>query len=42
MYLAGSIASFHVGSLQLWQVAFAREDARELPWTRARLHAERS
>jgi cyclopropane-fatty-acyl-phospholipid synthase len=39
MYLAGSIASFHAGNLQLWQVAFAREGARELPWTRAALYA---
>jgi cyclopropane-fatty-acyl-phospholipid synthase len=42
MYLAGSIASFHVGNLQLWQVVFAREGERDLPWTRARLYAGRS
>lgn len=39
MYLAGSIASFHVGNLQLWQVVFAREPSRDLPWTRAGLYA---
>ncbi len=39
LYLAGSIASFHVGSLQLWQVVFHRGGARELPWNRAHLYA---
>jgi cyclopropane-fatty-acyl-phospholipid synthase len=42
MYLAGSIAAFHAGNLQLWQVSFARENAHDLPWTRAHLYAERS
>jgi cyclopropane-fatty-acyl-phospholipid synthase len=39
MYLAGSIAAFYVGDLQLWQVVFAREGANDLPWTRAGLYA---
>jgi cyclopropane-fatty-acyl-phospholipid synthase len=38
LYLAGSIASFHVGNLQLWQLVFHRGRARELPWTRAHLY----
>jgi cyclopropane-fatty-acyl-phospholipid synthase len=38
LYLAGSIASFHVGNLQLWQVVFQRSRSRDLPWTRERLH----
>ncbi len=39
LYLAGSIASFHVGNLQLWQLVFHRARARELPWNRAHLYA---
>jgi cyclopropane-fatty-acyl-phospholipid synthase len=39
LYLAGSIASFHVGNLQLWQLVFHRGRARELPWNRAHLYA---
>jgi len=38
LYLAGSIASFHVGNLQLWQLVFHRGRAREIPWTRAHLY----
>ncbi|MFN0050602.1 MAG: class I SAM-dependent methyltransferase [Planctomycetales bacterium] len=34
LYLAGSIAAFLVGSLQLFQVVFSRESNNELPWTR--------
>ncbi|HXZ83918.1 MAG TPA: cyclopropane-fatty-acyl-phospholipid synthase family protein [Myxococcota bacterium] len=41
LYLAGSIASFHVGNLQLWQVVFQRTRSNDLPWTRARLYAAR-
>ncbi len=42
LYLAGSIASFAVGDLQLFQVLFARPDKNDLPWTRAHLYAETS
>jgi cyclopropane-fatty-acyl-phospholipid synthase len=38
MYLAGSIASFKVGSLQLFQVVFARESNNEIPMTRRHLY----
>jgi cyclopropane-fatty-acyl-phospholipid synthase len=38
LYLAGSIASFHVGNLQLWQVVFQRPRSREIPWSRAHLY----
>ncbi|HTO07689.1 MAG TPA: cyclopropane-fatty-acyl-phospholipid synthase family protein [Myxococcota bacterium] len=38
LYLAGSIASFHVGNLQLWQVVFQRPRSRDLPWNRAHLY----
>lgn len=35
LYLAGSIAAFRVGSLQLFQVTFAGNRCQSLPWTRA-------
>lgn len=38
LYLAGSIAGFRVGTLQLFQVLFAGRQRRELPWTRAHLY----
>jgi cyclopropane-fatty-acyl-phospholipid synthase len=41
LYLAGSIAAFRVGNLQLFQVAFAGIACRQIPWTRAHLYAER-
>jgi cyclopropane-fatty-acyl-phospholipid synthase len=40
LYLAGSIAAFRVGSLQLFQILFAGANCRQLPWTRARLYEE--
>jgi len=42
LYLAGSIAAFRVGSLQLFQVVFAGSQCRTQPWTRARLHTPES
>jgi len=38
LYLAGSIAAFSTGSLQLFQVVFARPQLNELPWSRAHLY----
>jgi len=38
LYLAGSIAAFTSGSLQLFQVLFARERNNEVPRTRAHLY----
>ncbi len=35
LYLAGSLAGFSSGSLQLFQIAFARGRNNDLPWTRA-------
>ena len=35
LYLAGSQASFSTGSLQLFQVVFARGASNAIPWTRA-------
>jgi len=39
LYLAGSIASFETGALQLFQVLFTRHDANDIPWTRAELYS---
>jgi cyclopropane-fatty-acyl-phospholipid synthase len=38
LYLAGSIAAFRVGNLQLFQVLFARGSRNDIPWTRERLY----
>ncbi len=38
MYLAGSVAAFDAGTLQLFQVAFARPRLNELPLTRSHLY----
>jgi cyclopropane-fatty-acyl-phospholipid synthase len=38
LYLAGSTASFRVGSMQLFQVTFARGGDNDVPWTRAHLY----
>ena len=37
LYLAGSIAAFRVGELQLYQVVFARNSNNDLPWSRDHL-----
>lgn len=38
LYLSSSIASFRVGTLQLFQVLFARADNNGIPWTRDHLN----
>jgi len=38
LYLAGSVAAFSTGGLQLFQTVFARPGVNEIPWTRARLY----
>jgi cyclopropane-fatty-acyl-phospholipid synthase len=40
LYLAGSVASFRAGALQLFQIVFARPNCRRIPWTRAYLYAK--
>jgi cyclopropane-fatty-acyl-phospholipid synthase len=40
LYLAGSIAAFRTGSLQLFQVLFARSRSDRLPWTRDDLYTQ--
>jgi len=37
-YLSGSIAAFSAGSLQLFQVSFARPQHNEISWTRAHFY----
>ena len=39
LYLAGAIAGFTAGTLQLFQVVFARPHKNDLPWTRAHLYS---
>jgi cyclopropane-fatty-acyl-phospholipid synthase len=38
LYLAGSVAAFTTGKLQLFQVLFARGASNDVPWTRAHLY----
>jgi cyclopropane-fatty-acyl-phospholipid synthase len=40
LYLAESVAGFRVGTLQLFQMVFARTDCRRIPWTRAHLYTK--
>ncbi len=40
LYLAGSIAAFRTGTLQLFQVAFAGSKCEPISWTRAPLYRE--
>ncbi len=40
LYLAGSIAAFDVGELQLFQVVFSRNANNQLPWSRAHLYRD--
>src|ERR1700674_331869 len=41
LYLAGAIAGFRAGRLQLFQVVFARTACQQIPWTRAHLYRQR-
>jgi cyclopropane-fatty-acyl-phospholipid synthase len=41
LYLAGSLASFSTGWLQLFQVVFTRPGLNEIAWTRSHLYADR-
>ena len=38
LYLAGSMVAFQTGWLQLFQIAFARSDNNQIPWTRGYLY----
>jgi cyclopropane-fatty-acyl-phospholipid synthase len=38
LYLAGSVAAFTTGTLQLFQVVFAPRENNDIPWTRAHLY----
>ena len=39
LYLAGSIAGFTTGSIELFQIVFADAASHAIPWTRADLYA---
>ncbi len=41
LYLAGSLAAFRCGNLQLFQVLFQRNGDNRVPWTRAYLYDDR-
>jgi cyclopropane-fatty-acyl-phospholipid synthase len=38
MYLAGSVAAFKTGALQLFQIVFTRELNNDVPWTRRHMY----
>jgi cyclopropane-fatty-acyl-phospholipid synthase len=40
LYLAGSLASFAAGDLQLFQVVFAKGACNDVPWTRRPLYSD--
>jgi cyclopropane-fatty-acyl-phospholipid synthase len=40
LYLAGAVAGFHVGTLQLFQIVFARTDCQQIPLIRAHLYTK--
>jgi cyclopropane-fatty-acyl-phospholipid synthase len=40
LYLAGAVAGFRAGTLQLFQIVFARTACRRIPWTRAHLYTK--
>jgi cyclopropane-fatty-acyl-phospholipid synthase len=42
LYLAGSVAAFTTGDLQLFQVVFARPRNNRIPWTREDLYREQA
>jgi cyclopropane-fatty-acyl-phospholipid synthase len=42
LYLAGSIAAFKVGELQLYQVVFSRNTNNNLPWSRKYIYSNTS
>ena len=39
LYLAGSLAAFRSGDMQLFQVSFNRSGQNRIPWTRHYLYA---
>jgi len=42
LYLAGSLAAFHCGTMQLFQVLFAGSKSKPMFWTRASLYANQA
>lgn len=41
LYLAGAVAGFRAGTLQLFQMVFARTACKQIPWTRAHLYRQK-
>ena len=41
LYLAGSLVAFRVGTMQLFQIAFAGPEAPRIPWTRSHVYASK-
>jgi cyclopropane-fatty-acyl-phospholipid synthase len=39
LYLAGSLAAFRAGTLQLFQIVFTRAGCNRFPWTRESLYS---
>jgi len=39
LYLAGSLAGFRAGTMQLFQIVFAGKDCKAIPWTRDHLYS---
>ena len=42
LYLAGSIAAFDSGELQLFQLVFSRKHNNELAWSREHLYPDKA
>jgi cyclopropane-fatty-acyl-phospholipid synthase len=40
LYLAGAVAGFRAGTLQLFQIVFARTACQRIPWTREHLYTK--
>jgi cyclopropane-fatty-acyl-phospholipid synthase len=42
LYLAGSLAGFSTGWLQLFQIVFTRSGHNDIPWTRSHLYERKA
>lgn len=42
LYLAGSVAGFRVGTMQLFQLVFAGSECKTIPWTRGHVYEQAS
>lgn len=39
LYMAGSLAGFHAGTLELFQICFTQSASQQIPWSRANLYS---